>query len=84
MKIVIKTDDGRFLKRIDAWTGSPKVILDLTDKVEEALAYPSIRRADEDCEILNGEMRKFGKVRRAVLARYGGISFERWVYEDES
>ena len=30
MRIMIRTDDGRFLRRIDAWTGSPKVIVELT------------------------------------------------------
>ena len=78
-RIVIKTEDGRYLRRIDAWTGSPRVILDLTDEPEEALCYPTEKRADEDCEMLNGEIRKFGKIRRAVLARYGSLSFVRCV-----
>ena len=76
MRIVIKTDDGRYLRRIDAWTGSPKVLLDLTDRIDEALQYPTVKRADEECEILNGEVAKFGKIRRAVLGRYGELKFE--------
>lgn len=48
MRIMISTDDGRFLKRIDAWTGSPKVIVELTEDEGEALLYPSLKRVDED------------------------------------
>lgn len=81
MRIVLRTDDGRYLRKIDTWTGSSKVILDLTDKLDEALCYPTVGRADEDCELLNRETKRFGKIRRAVLAKYGEIRFERWVYE---
>ena len=81
MRIMIQTDDGRFLRRIDAWTGSPKVIVELTGNEGEALLYPSVKRADEDLQLLNGETKRFGKIRRAVLAKYGEIRFERWVYE---
>lgn len=81
MMIVIRTEDGRYLKRIDAWTGSPKVILDLTDNLGDALVYPSRKRAEEDCDILNRETKRFGKIRRAVLARYGALQFRVEVYE---
>lgn len=82
MRIVLKTDDGRYLRKIDAWTGSSKVVLELTDKLDEALCYPTVGRADEDCAILNRETVRFGKIRRAVVSKYGDIMFERWVYED--
>lgn len=81
MKIVLRTDDERYLKKIDTWTGSPKVILELTDNLDEALCYPSVGAADKDCEILNRETVRFGRIRRAVLSKYGEIRFERWVYE---
>lgn len=81
MRIMIQTDDGRFLRRIDAWTGSSKVIVELTGNEGEALLYPNVKRADEDLQLLNGETKRFGKIRRAVLAKYGEIRFERWVYE---
>ena len=80
MRIMIRTDDGRFLRRIDAWTGSPKVIVELTDKEGEALLYPSMKRADEDVELLNG-MYTHRKIRRAVVEKYGEVGFMRVSYE---
>lgn len=81
MRIMIQTDDGRFLRRIDAWTGSPKVIVELTGDEGEALHYPNVKRADEDLQLLNGEIGKFRKIRRAVVGKYGEVSFVRTVYE---
>lgn len=81
MRIMIQTDDGRFLRRIDAWTGSPKVIVELTGDEGEALLYPNVKRADEDLQLLNGEIGKFRKIRRAVVGKYGEVSFVRTVYE---
>ena len=81
MKIMIQTDDGRFLRRIDAWTGSSKVIVELTGNEGEALLYPNVKRADEDLQLLNGEIGKFRKIRRAVVEKYGKVSFMRTVYE---
>lgn len=81
MRIMIATDDGRFLRRIDAWTGSPKVIVELTKDEGDALLYPSIKRADEDVQLLNGEIGKFRKIRRAVAEKYGEVTFMRTVYE---
>ena len=81
MRIMIQTDDGRFLRRIDAWTGSPKVIVELTGDEGEALLYPNVKRADEDLQLLNGEIGKFRKIRRAVVGKYGEIAFGKAVYE---
>lgn len=81
MRIMIATDDGRFLRRIDAWTGSPKVIVELTKDEGDALLYPTIKRADEDVQLLNGEIGKFRKIRRAVVEKYGEVTFMRTVYE---
>ena len=80
MRIMIGTDDGRFLKRIDGWTGSPKVIVELTDDEGEALLYPNMKRADEDVELLNG-MYKHRKIRRTVVEKYGEVRFMRVSYE---
>lgn len=81
MRIMITTDDGRFLRRIDAWTGSPKVIVELTGDEGEALLYPNVKRADEDLQLLNGEIGKFRKIRRAVVEKYGEVTFMRTAYE---
>lgn len=81
MRIMIATDDGRFLRRIDALTGSPKVIVELTKDEGDALLYPTIKRADEDVQLLNGEIGKFRKIRRAVVEKYGEVTFMRTVYE---
>lgn len=80
MRIVISTDDGRFLKMLDAWTGSPKVVVELTEDEGEALLYPSLKRVDEDVELLNG-MYTHWKIRRAVVEKYGEVRFVRTVYE---
>ena len=74
-KAVIATDDGRFVKKIDTWTGSPKVIFELTDKREKALVYPTLKRAEEDCELMNRETKRFGKIRRFIVGKYGDIQF---------
>lgn len=74
-KAIIATDDGRFVEKIDAWTGSPKVIFELTDKREKALVYPTLKRAEEDCGIFNHESHKFGKIRRFIVRKYGDVTF---------
>ena len=81
MRIMIQTDDGRFLRRIDAWTGSSKVVVELTGDEGKALLYPSVKMADEDLQLLNGEIGKFRKIRRAVVEKYGDVTFMRTVYE---
>ena len=74
-KAIIATDDGRFVKKIDTWQGSPKVIFELTDKREKALVYPTMKRAEEDCGIMNRETKRFGKIRRFIVSKYGDVKF---------
>lgn len=74
-KAVIVTDDGRFVEKIDAWTGSPKVIFELTDKREKALVYPTMKRAEEDSGLFNHESHRFGKIRRFIVSKYGNVKF---------
>ena len=74
-KAVIATDDGRFVKKIDTWQGSPKVIFELTDKREKALVYPTLKRAEEDCELFNYRHYRYGKIRERIEERFGDIQF---------
>lgn len=84
-RIRIKTEDGRYLEKIDAWTGSSNVVLRLTDDIRKAILYPSIKRAEEDLAILNGATWVWRRIRKTVVEKIGDVRFLMDVrYEDES
>lgn len=84
-RIRIKTEDGRYLERIDAWTGSSKVVLGLTDDIGKAILYPNVKRVQEDLAMLNGETWVWRRIRKAVVEKIGDVRFLMDVrYEDEA
>lgn len=84
-RIRIKTEDGRYLERINVLTGSGKVVLRLTDDIGKAMQYPVIQIAQEDLAMLNGETWVWRRIRKAVVDKIGDVRFLMDVrYEDES
>lgn len=75
MKWVIKSDDGRYVSHADTDWGSPWVEFELCDRVEDAIHYGVRFRADEDCREFNVETKKYGKIRRFVVQKYGELAF---------
>lgn len=70
---LVRASDGRYVTKANAWTGSPKVEFELGER-EDAVRYLVRRRAEEDAQLFNG-MKRFRHFRRAVVRKYGELTF---------
>lgn len=73
---VVKSSDGRYVSKVDAWDSSPKVIFELTENVSDALRYPARIRAIEDADLFNNSRGRYARIRRFIVEKYGELTFE--------